>query len=289
MQVVEAAHHTLGHYRWLAEQPGSLLFTENETNGHRLWSTPNTAPHVKDAFHAYVVDGDTRAVNQQQVGTKAAAVYQKTVAPGGTWTIRLRLARTRDLEKHENARAFEDFDAVFEQRRQEADTFYASLQPTSLSADEKRVQRQAFAGMLWSKQFYDFNVERWLNGDPCYPPPPESSASGVGIASGDTSTRPTSFPCQTSGNTPGSPPGTWHFTVYRWRSWTAPSPRISCYCCYASGTSTPTATCPRTSGPSATSTRPCSPGPRCASTASITCSAAKRTSPSWSVSSTSCC
>jgi hypothetical protein len=157
----------------------TLYFTENDTNFERLYGAPNPTPYVKDAFDRAIVHGRADAVNPASVGTKAAAHYRLTLTPGARVAIRLRLTALGDVEKQpgpagrSNVPApFDDFDVVLAQRRQEADAFYAALQPTGLGEDERRVQRQAFAGLLWSKQFYAYDLEEWLRGDPAQPPPP---------------------------------------------------------------------------------------------------------------------
>ena len=131
-----------------------MLFTENETNNQRLWGQPNASPYVKDAFHTYVIAGRREAVNPARTGTKAAAHYTLEVPAGGSRAVRLRLTRRRTaihsaaLMRH------------FEKRIAEADEFYARITPQSLNEDQRRVHRQALAGMLWSKQFYYFDLER---------------------------------------------------------------------------------------------------------------------------------
>ncbi|MGE5358527.1 MAG: MGH1-like glycoside hydrolase domain-containing protein, partial [Bacteroidales bacterium] len=153
--VIQAAHHQLDY--WLCcEGTPDLLFTENESNAERLWGQPNASPYVKDAFHACVVGQNAEAVNPARVGTKAAAHYALEIPAGGSRAIRLRLAAARP------AAPFEDFDTAFGRRIEEADEFYDRITPASLGEDERRVHRQAIAGMLWSKQFYYFDLERWL-------------------------------------------------------------------------------------------------------------------------------
>lgn len=153
-----------------------LIFCDNETNRERLFGAMNAAPHPKDAFHARIVEGKTEAVNPAQTGTKAAAWYRLNVPAGGSVTIKLRL-----LEMPEPFGA-EAFDALFDKRIAEADAFYAPFTvPTDgppLSEDGRRVQRQAFAGLIWSKQFYHYDVQRWLDGDPASPPPPPQRKKG---------------------------------------------------------------------------------------------------------------
>jgi hypothetical protein len=159
--------------RWLyCEDAPELLFTEVETNRQRLYGVPNGAAHVKDGINDYVVHGATEAVNGSGVGTKAAARYQCTLGPGETASVRLRLA-DRSLRA-----PFQDFDEVLKRRREEADAFYAALQPAHLTEDQWSVQRQAFAGLLWTKQTYLYDVQQWLEGDPAYPPPPSSRWHG---------------------------------------------------------------------------------------------------------------
>ena len=158
------------HYgrRWLyAKEAAALLFTENESNLTALWGSPNPSPYVKDGIGACVVNGAAAAVNPAQRGTKAAARYTLALAPGAQASIELRLADS-ELE----APFGEDFAKTFEDRQREADEFYASVTPRDLSADGRTVMRQAFAGLLWSKQFYHYVVRDWLDGDPAFPPPP---------------------------------------------------------------------------------------------------------------------
>ena len=166
-RLVRAIHPELGEY-WLAcEGAPDLLFTENESNAWSLWGVPNRSAHVKDAFHDAIAHGRREAVNPQAVGTKAAAQYRFTVSPGETTTVMLRLSARR----HE--RPFDGAAEVFAQRQAEADAFYGGLTAEPMSEDARRVQRQAFAGLLWSKQFYFYDVGVWLDGDPTDPPPPE--------------------------------------------------------------------------------------------------------------------
>ena len=172
--VVEAEHATLGR-RWLVgEGAADLLFTENETNARRLWGVANTTLYVKDAFHDYVVHGRADAVNPAAVGTKAAAHHRWSLRAGETRTLRLRLSDAApDADPFGRA-----FDALFERRRREADEFYATVVPATCSADARAVARQAFAGILWSKQFYHLDVRRWLAGDPGQPTPPRERLHG---------------------------------------------------------------------------------------------------------------
>ncbi len=180
LPIIEAEHSSLGHYHLYCEDAGELLFTNNETNNQRLYNGINSNFFVKDAFHNYVVQGDKTAVNQAQDGTKAAALYSRTIQPGETSVIRLRMvaAHLRSHTLPPYRVEFADFDHIFKQRKQEADDYYAALAPASLSEDERRVQRQALAGMLWSKQFYHYDVGIWLDGDPAQPPPPPERKNG---------------------------------------------------------------------------------------------------------------
>jgi hypothetical protein len=171
---VEADHPALGR-RWLyCEGAPELLFTENETNAERLWGVPNAGPYVKDGINEYVLAGKREAVNPARVGTKMSALYRMTIEPGRTATAALRLTSsqiaTRPFAK--------DFSAIFAQRLREADEFYATVIPASLTADARNVMRQALAGLLWSKQFYHYDVRSWLGGDPAGPPPPPERLSG---------------------------------------------------------------------------------------------------------------
>ncbi len=166
--VIEIEHPAAGRYFFYAEDGARLLFTENETNHARLHSGTNASPFVKDAFHRYLVEGDSAAVNPARAGTKAAAHSRHELAPGASVTLRLRLQLTAEAM---TAPLGEAFDATFQARRDEADEFYASLQNPGLSEDERNVQRQALAGMLWTKQLYYYDVSQWLDGDPAQPPP----------------------------------------------------------------------------------------------------------------------
>jgi hypothetical protein len=141
-----------------------LLFTENETNFKRLWDTANPSPWVKDAFHRYLVDGEQSAVNPAQRGSKFTAVYRQSAAPGETTSIEL------VLSDQVLSTPFADSTALFEKRHNEANQFYSGLLPNATPEDHA-IMRQAFAGMVWSKQFFHYDVERWLQGDQLPPPP----------------------------------------------------------------------------------------------------------------------
>ncbi len=173
---VEALHPVLGRYLLECAGECELLFTENETNDERLFGVANTGPYVKDAFHAYLVHGERSAVNPLREGTKCAARYALDVEPGGSREIRLRLHASQALGADGTAQR--TFAALFEQRKAEADAFYARITPFAMSDDMRAVQRQAFAGMLWSKQYYRYVVKQWLDGDPAGPPPPTERLEG---------------------------------------------------------------------------------------------------------------
>jgi Mannosylglycerate hydrolase MGH1-like glycoside hydrolase domain len=173
-QTIEAEHPSLGR-RWLSiEGAAELLFTENDTNKQRLWGVPSASVYVKDAFHDYVVDGRLDAVNPARAGTKAAAHYRLRLASGETTTVALRLS---DVAPGQNPFG-PAFDATFAARIREADEFYERFQRSTGSDDARRVMRQAFAGLLWSKQFYHLDVRRWLEGDPTEPTPPPARRQG---------------------------------------------------------------------------------------------------------------
>jgi hypothetical protein len=159
-------HHDLGEFTLHADETDMFMFCDNETNTQRLYGTERTGLS-KDGINDFIIHGKTQAVNYQQ-GTKAALNYDLLVAGGGSVTIRLRLNAGCEQPP------FRDFDAIFAARIRETDDFYSTLQTEMTNEDEKLVQRQAFAGMLWNKQLYYYNVEQWLKGDPSQPiPPPE--------------------------------------------------------------------------------------------------------------------
>ena len=155
-----AEHDELGRRFLLCDGSPELLFTENETNTERLFGAPNPSPYVKDGIDRYVVHGEEAAVNPERAGTKVAADYALEVPAGGSATVRLRLT---DQEPAPSAGAgLAELDALVDARRAEADEFYRELAPASLGREEQRVVRQALAGMLWTKQYYEYDVEQWL-------------------------------------------------------------------------------------------------------------------------------
>jgi hypothetical protein len=164
-----AEHAVLGRRVLAGSGSPEPLFCENETNTQRLFGIPSATPYPKDGIGDFVIHG-AGTINPDQCGTKAALRYRLEVGAGKTATIELRLG--------ESAIIGEDFDAVLSAREREADEFYADLTPAGADADEALVLRQAFAGMLWSKQFYHYDVQRWLDGDAAGPPPPESRRCG---------------------------------------------------------------------------------------------------------------
>jgi hypothetical protein len=169
-QEVRCQQSYLGLRHLYCEAADELLFTDNETNFERLYNAPNGSQYVKDGINDYVVHGCHGAVNPQQTGTKMAARYDLELEPGESKVIRLRFA--------DGVRSFDDFDQVFAARIAEADEFYTPVCPGAGSEDLHAVQRQAFAGMLWSKQFYSYDVRTWLQGDPAQPPPPSQRLYG---------------------------------------------------------------------------------------------------------------
>lgn len=170
---VRVSHGYYGR-RWLlyAGAP-ELLFTENETNARRLFGLENPTPFVKDGIHERVVGGRAGAVNPAGTGTKVAAWYRALVAPDTALVVRARLTDAPGPDPFGP-----EFEATVEARRREADAFYATVIPAHLSADARNVMRQALAGLLWTKQFYHYDVARWLRGDPAFPPPPPQRRRG---------------------------------------------------------------------------------------------------------------
>jgi hypothetical protein len=172
VSLVQATHPDLGEY-WLACLCGpDLLFTENETNAERLWGAPNRTPLVKDGIDEAVIRHASESVASDGSGTKVAAHYSRVIAAGEATTITLRLSAPR------HAAPFADADELFETRRAEANAFYAPLAKSCASEDARQVQRQAFAGLLWSKQLYYYDVGQWLDGDPAGLPPPAQRRFG---------------------------------------------------------------------------------------------------------------
>ena len=175
-RTVRAEERHLGVRWWYTRgadgQQPTLLFTENDTNTERLFGQTNPSRFVKDSIHDAVVHGLTDRINPEQFGSKVAAQYQTILEPGETYTIQVRFT------DQPQTFPFEDFEQVFAQRIQEAKEFYTSVHHPHLTKDERRIQRQAFAGLMWSKQFYHYSTELWLQGDPIGPPPPPARIDG---------------------------------------------------------------------------------------------------------------
>jgi hypothetical protein len=174
---VEARQEDLGSYRLsaapVAGQAPEWLFTENETNHQRLFGTPDGSPYVKDAFHAALVEGRREAVNPAGEGTKTAAHYRLRVPAGGEVEVRLRLTATGEV----TPAPFGDFEAILAGRRAEADSFYRA-RTRKVAPSDQGIVRQAYAGLLWSKQFYHYDVRSWSEGDPAHPAPPPGRKHG---------------------------------------------------------------------------------------------------------------
>ena len=170
---ISVDHPELPAMRLLCDGEPEFLFCDNDTNVRRLWGI--AAPpgqYFKDGINDHVVGGDPHAINPSRLGTKAAAHYRLTLPAGGTARLRLRLLRD------DSAVGLASFDAIFYQRRAETDAFYAALQRDIDDPEMRRVHRQAIAGMMWSKQFYYYDIPQWLDGDPAQPPPPEVRKHG---------------------------------------------------------------------------------------------------------------
>jgi hypothetical protein len=179
--VVRASHSELGDWCWCAEESAEMLFCENETNNERLFGVPNAAAHVKDGINDFVVGGDRNAVNPERTGTKTAAHHVLTVAPGESATVRLRLTASDGSEGSpwKDKPLGAGFDRVLGARRSEADQFYATVIPAALDRDAAMVMRQALAGLLWGKQYYEYDVHKWLREHGVNPWDPNAPASSV--------------------------------------------------------------------------------------------------------------
>lgn len=171
---------SLGRFQWSVGrnadgQYPQLIFTENETNSVRLFGYGDPKSYVKDAFHEYLIHGRKEAINPNEIGTKVAAVYHLELPPGGSQTVHLRLTRDHLIGPHPFGKEFEK---TFTERIGECEEFYDTILPTSMSAEEKAISRQSYAGLLISKQFYHYVVKDWLHGDPGQPRPPEGHTYG---------------------------------------------------------------------------------------------------------------
>jgi hypothetical protein len=171
-KVVVAEHAELGTMHWHVEPGAELLFCENESNAPKLWNAAPVGSYFKDGIHEAVVNGRREAVNAERHGTKVAAHHLLELAPGETKSVRVHLSRKRF------ARPFDGFEKILDNRRAEADAFYAELQLGVADSELRRVQRQAWAGMIWGQQLYHLDVPRWLEGDPGQPAPPEARRRG---------------------------------------------------------------------------------------------------------------
>jgi hypothetical protein len=175
--VVQLCHYQYGH-RWLfCQGTPELLFTENETNGERLYGSSDGSRYAKDGINDFLIHNDRAAVNPTRTGTKTAAHYPIRLEPGETRTIKLRLT---DLEipPANGDPCDSEFDRIFAERRREADEFYDTVIPKDISEDARLVMRQAFAGLMWSKQFYYYDMRKWLKGDAGLPAPPDERLNG---------------------------------------------------------------------------------------------------------------
>jgi len=171
---VAVSHRAYGERWLLLEGRPELLFTENETNFERVFGVPNRTRYVKDAFHDYLIEGKRDGVNPAKRGTRMAGHYPAQIGPGESLTVRLRFT-----DQAPSGDAFgEPFEEVFATREAEADEFYSQRLPQHCGEDGRNVQRQAFAGLLWNKQFYNYDVRTWLDGDPAGPTPPPERRNG---------------------------------------------------------------------------------------------------------------
>jgi hypothetical protein len=169
---IVAQHTALGERWFICDRQPELLFTENETNTARLFGAKNSSQFVKDGINDYIVNGATGAVNPEHTGTKASAHYSVTIAPGASYTLRFALLhQIHHNHVRKSPLIRQEFEQIFKDCQYDADEFYREIIPQNLSGDSKNVMRQAFAGLLWSKQFYNYDVRTWLNGDPAQPVP----------------------------------------------------------------------------------------------------------------------
>ncbi|MFV5687423.1 MGH1-like glycoside hydrolase domain-containing protein [Flavobacterium sp. ZT3R25] len=170
--IIEVNHRLVGHFKLYAENPNEILFCENETNFERLYNSPNPTHYTKDGINDYIINNDPEAVNPNHIGTKASVKYDDIIPANGKKVYRMRFTNQTPSD------AFADFDSIFEKRLVEADEFYASLQKGIEEEKLRSVQRQAYAGMLWTKQWYYYNVLEWIKGDPSMPKPDVNRKNG---------------------------------------------------------------------------------------------------------------
>ncbi|MFB0947254.1 MAG: glucosidase [Spirosomataceae bacterium] len=161
---IEVHHQLFDKFKLYVEEADELAFCENESNMERVFGKPNDSPYVKDGVNNYIISGEKKYVNPNRIGTKASAVYRKEVSAGESVSVRLRFSPNTQLKD-----AFGDFDTIFDQRLAEADAFYGEVQKNVQNEEMRKIQRQAFAGMMWCKQFYFYNINQWLKGDPKMP------------------------------------------------------------------------------------------------------------------------
>ena len=157
---LHASHPDLGNFVLHCKEADELVFTDNETNTEVLFQQPNQSPYTKCGINRYLVHGETAAVNPSKQGTKASAIYNLSIGANTSSTIQLRL--TKSTPETQNDSAYRDFDRILDRRRQDCDDYYARVMPAGFSAEQKLVFRQAMAGMLWSKQFYNYDITPWL-------------------------------------------------------------------------------------------------------------------------------
>jgi hypothetical protein len=226
-KIIELEHYHYGQRQLLCEGAPELLFTDNETNGQRLYGVDTPSPYVKDGINDYVVHGKKEAVNPEHRGTKAAAHHHLSLGPGESATVRLRFTERETQRPRRNPFA-SDFDQIFATGQREADDFYATVIPQDLSADAQSVMRQAFAGLLWSKQFYHYVVEHGCMATQLLHRL-QPSVGPVATAAGSISITTMSSRCPINGSIPGMRPGTWPSTVSHW-PWSMPISPSSNWC-----------------------------------------------------------
>src|SRR5262249_20268810 len=176
---IVARHATLGERWFICDRHPELLFTDNETNLARLFGAKNSSQFVKDGINDYVVNGSAGAVNPEHTGTKASAHYSVTIAPGASYALRFALLhQIHHNHVRKSPLIRQEFEQIFKDCQYDADEFYREIIPQNLSPDSRNVMRQAFAGLLWSKQFYNYDIRSWLNGDPAQLPPPVERKQG---------------------------------------------------------------------------------------------------------------
>jgi hypothetical protein len=169
---IESSHNLMGNYNLYFDTPDKILFTENETNTEHLYKVPNKNPFVKDAFHTAVINKDYGFLEDKKSGTKVASLFKLEIPANQSKVVKLRFCK----EKKEHP--FSDFESTFHKRLEEADVFYDDIHGKNKNEEYRNVQRQSLSGLLWSKQYYNYNIEDWLKGDKTMPSPPESRLHG---------------------------------------------------------------------------------------------------------------